>query len=167
MTAVAELAGASIGTLYDYFPDKQALAQALAAQYAEEADAHWRTLLSGSLPSGNDALADLFVEGALAFVSQRPAYLPLFGSPFVVFRSTAARQHLRRAFARALRRFDPDLTYDSALVRAQVIVELIKALLAVCKQVNLRNHSTVTAEFKRLVEFYISQRHGSVESPSK
>ena len=157
MTAVAEQAGASIGTLYDYFPDKQALAQALAAQYAEEADAHWKKLLGEALPSKKDALADLFVEGALAFVRQRPAYLPLFGAPLLVFRSPAARQHLRKAFAHTLRRVHPDLTNELALMKAQVVVELIKALLAVCKQLAARDHEAVVADFKRLVRFYIGE----------
>ena len=38
MTAIAEHAGASIGTLYDYFPDKQALGMAIMAQYTGGGD---------------------------------------------------------------------------------------------------------------------------------
>ena len=157
MTAVAEHASASIGTLYDYFPDKLTLAQALAAQYAEEADEHWKELLGGPLTLERQDLADLFVEGALAFVRKRPAYLPLFGAPFVANRSPAARQHLRKTFADALRRLEPSLTSDRALIRAQVIVELIKALLAVCKQLASKDREPVTEEFKRLISFYISE----------
>ncbi len=156
MTAVAEHASASIGTLYDYFPDKLALAQALAAQYAEEADEHWKRLLDDSPTLKKKDLADLFVEGALAFVRKRPAYLPLLGAPFVAQRSPAARQHLRKTFADTLRRLEPNLTSDRALIRAQVIVELIKALLAICKQLAPKNREPVTAEFKRLIRFYIS-----------
>ena len=155
MTAVAERASASIGTLYDYFPEKLTLAQALAAQYADEADEHWKELLGGSLSFAEKDLADLFVEGALAFVRKRPAYLPLFGAPFVAHRSPAARQHLRKTFADALRRLEPGLPSDRALLRAQVIVELIKALLAVCKQTSSKNREPITAEFKRLIRFYI------------
>ena len=158
MTAVAERSGASIGTLYDYFPDKQALAQALAAKYAAEADEHWKQLLGGSFSPEMNDLSDLLVEGAMAFVRDRPAYLPLFGSPLITFRSPAARQHLRTAFADALLRMNPALTSDLALIKAQVIVELIKTLLTLCKQIAPKNRDLVTAEFKAIVRFYLSER---------
>ena len=162
MTAVAEQTGASIGTLYDYFPDKQTLAQVLTTQYAVEADEHWKLLLDGPLSSGKSDLADLFVEGALAFARERPAYLPLLGAPVVASRSQADREHLRETFAGALRRRNPRLTGDKAFLRAQVIVELIKALFAVLKQIAPKNRVAVTGEFKRLVRFYVS---GSARYP--
>jgi len=58
MTAVAENSHASVRTLYDYFPDKQTLARALAAQYAEEADEHWKQLLESSSILDRAALAE-------------------------------------------------------------------------------------------------------------
>ena len=157
MTAIAERSGTSIGTLYDYFPDKPALAQALAAKYAEEADEHWKKLLGASLRPENDDLADLIVEGAMAFVLKRPAYLPLLGSPLITFRSPSARHHLRKAFADALLQSDSSLNSDQAHIKAQVLVELVKALLSVCKQIVPGNRGSVTADFKRLVKFYISE----------
>ncbi len=157
MTAVAERSGTSIGALYDYFPDKLALAQALAAKYAKEADEHWKKLLGASLISDEDDLADLLVEGAMAFVLERPAYLPLFGSPWISFRSPSARHHLRKAFADALLQSKPGLKSGRAFTKAQVLVELIKALLSVYKQIAPGNRSSVTADFKRLVRFYINE----------
>lgn len=162
MTAVAQRAGASIGTLYDYFPDKQSLAQALAAQYAEEADEHWTRLLHGAQISEESDLANLFIEGALTFARERPAYLLLLGAPHIVPRSQAERKHLRNTFADALRRFYPALTAEKAFHRALVIIELMKALFAVLKQVVPRDRETVIIEFKRLVGFYLSI---SVEQP--
>jgi AcrR family transcriptional regulator len=157
MTAIAEHAHASIGALYDYFPDKQTLAQALAAQYAEEADEHWKLLLDGASTLKKAALADLFVEGALAFARERPAYLPLIGAPFFYSRLASARRPLRRTFADALRRLNPKLTADRAFLSAQIIVELIKGLLAVCKHIEPKDIDRVTAEFKRLMRFYLSE----------
>ena len=157
MTAIAERADASIGTLYDYFPDKQALAQALASQCAEQADEYWKQLLDGSSRLSKGALADLFVEGALAFARERPAYLPLFGTPFIHARSPAARLPLRRAFADALRRLSPGMTADRAFLGAQVIVELIKGLLAVCKQIEPKERDVVTLHFKKLMRLYLKE----------
>ena len=155
MTALSENAGASIGTLYDYFPDKQALTQALTLRYAEEADAHWKKLLSDLLPLTQGALADVVVDGAVAFVSERPDYVPLFSSPPITFRSPLARQHLRQVFANALRRTESKLSKERALLRAQVIVELIKSLLAMLKQVTPSHREVVTEDFKLLIHFYL------------
>lgn len=167
MTAVAEQAGASIGTLYDYFPDKQALAQALAGKYVDEADEHWKNLLGGTIPRGSDELADLFVDGAMKFVRERPAYLPLFGSPFLTFRSPAARQHLRKAFTVAILRLTPELTREQALLKAQVVVELIKAMLTVCQQVAPKFRDTINTEFKSLLRSYMDENFGTTRVAPK
>src|ERR1700684_1762224 len=45
MTAIAERSGSSIGALYNYFPDKQAIALTLLGQYAQEVEAQWRPLV--------------------------------------------------------------------------------------------------------------------------
>ena len=156
MTAIAQCSGASIGALYDYFPDKQTLALALMAKYAEESDSHWKRLLENPLPFKKSALAGFLVEGTLDFAQQRPAYLSLFGAPFVTPRSAAARQPLRRTFASALRRLNPRLSTGRALIYAQVIVELIKAMLTVCKQIDPKDRDGVTLEFKKILRFYLS-----------
>src|ERR1700678_3064483 len=44
MTEIAERAGASIGALYQYFPNKEAMAQALRQQYGDEMEARWAPL---------------------------------------------------------------------------------------------------------------------------
>jgi len=155
MTAVAEHSQASIGTLYDYFPDKQTLALALLAQYTEEADAHWKLILGRPSSLTKAALADLFVEGALAFVRERPAYLPLLGAPFTYSRSLAARQPLRRTIVDALQRMNPKMPVDRAFISAQIIVELIKGLLAIYKGTTPKDRDAVAVEFKKLMRLYV------------
>jgi AcrR family transcriptional regulator len=157
MTAIAEKAGASIGALYDYFPDKQSLAQALLAQYIEEADAHWTVLMSHPSALKKTTLADLFVDGALDFLGKRPAYLPLFGTTVVCSRSNVARQQLRKTFADALQRLNPKKTSASALISAHVIAELIKALFAACKHSAPKDRDEVVGEFKKLMRLYIGE----------
>src|SRR5262249_26125652 len=41
MKAIAERAGASIGSIYQYFPNKQAVIRALRNQYVTEMEEHW------------------------------------------------------------------------------------------------------------------------------
>ncbi len=156
MTAIAEQSEASIGTLYDYFPDKPALARALLAQYTDESDAHWKVLLSN--PSSRltkTGLADIFVEGALDFVRQRPAYLPLLRAPIAFVRTPATRLPLRRTIADALQMMHKTMSADRAFVSAQVIVELIKALLSIYKQTTPKDRELVAEEYRKLLRLYL------------
>jgi AcrR family transcriptional regulator len=157
MTAIAEQARASIGTLYDYFPDKPAVAIALKMQYAEVIDAHWKNLLAPPLPPSIKALAHLFIEGMLTFVHQRPAYLPLLDAPIAYTRSAAARQPLRRTVAHALQALRPKLPPGRAYIHAQVIVQLLKSLIAVTQQAAPRDRTQVAEEFKKLMNLYLIQ----------
>jgi AcrR family transcriptional regulator len=155
MTAIAECAEASIGTLYDYFPDKQAVALSLLAQYTEQSDAHWEATLSATKLRPKADLACIFVEGILAFVRDRPAYLSLLDAPVAHSRSAAARQPLRRTFAHALEIVNPRIKPTHAIVIAQVIVEVLKALLAVYKRITAKEKDLVTREFKKLLGLYL------------
>ena len=156
MKAVAEQAGASIGTLYDYFPDKQTLATALLAQYTEEADAHWSEVLSKDNLPTKSAFPGVFVKAILDFSSKRPGYLALLGAPLAYSRTASARKPLRKTIASALQMMNGKLAANSALIRANVIVELIKGLLAINKQSASKEKDLVIDEFKRLIRLYLN-----------
>lgn len=156
MTAIAEQAQASIGTLYDYFPDKPALALALITQYTHEAEAHWAKFLQHPPVRGKASIADVFIEGILEFVRDRPAYLPLFGAPLVHARSRSAREPLRRTIAAALQNLKPSLSADRAFLNAQVIVEIIKGMLGIYRQAAPKDREAVVAEFKKVMRLYLT-----------
>jgi AcrR family transcriptional regulator len=157
MTAIAEQAGASIGTLYDYFPDKTAVAQALKGQYVEESDAHWKALLSETAGMTRPELAELFVEGALMLAKERPAYLALMGPAVPYTRSQSLRRPLRRAIVGALQTMQPRLAEDRAFLYAEVIVQLIKGMLTVYREAAPREREKVAEEFKKLFRLYLME----------
>jgi AcrR family transcriptional regulator len=160
MTAIAEQAQASIGTLYDYFPDKAALALALITQYTHEAEAHWVKFLQQPPARGKAAIADFFIEGILEFVRDRPAYLPLFEAPIAYTRTKAAREPLRRTIATALQNLKPSLSADRAFFNAQVIVAIIKGMLSVYRQATLKEREAVVTEFKKVMRLYLTDALG-------
>src|SRR5512143_1875819 len=77
--AIAERAGASVGSLYHFFPNKDAIIRALAARYDEE----MRRLNQASMPleAARRPVPDM-VEGIVsplvAFMERNPAYLPIY-----------------------------------------------------------------------------------------
>lgn len=155
MTEIAEKAEASIGTLYDYFPDKGSLALALMVQYTEELEVQWNEWLSASRHLGRKALADLFVDGTLRFMQERPAYLPLMSAPVRYSRTRSQRRPLRLTFARSLQTLNPKLEDDRALIQAEVVVQLIKGLVAVYREVLPKEREQVAGEFKKLMRLYL------------
>src|ERR1700727_3208704 len=81
MTAVAERSGASIGALYNYFPDKQSIAFTLVNQYSQELEAHWKPLMEQAEILPHAEFADQFIERITQFVDQVPGYLTLRAGP--------------------------------------------------------------------------------------
>ena len=157
MTAIAAGAGASIGTLYDYFPDKTALAVALKTEYVALGDAHWKRLLSRADEMTREELATLFVEGALALAKELPAYLELMGAPVMYTRSASLRRPLRKSVVGALQAMNPKLEEAQALIYAEVIVQLIKAMLTVYREAAVKEREKLAGEFKKLFRLYLME----------
>jgi AcrR family transcriptional regulator len=155
MTAIAEQAGASIGTLYDYFPDKPAIGLALKSRYVEECDVQWKALLSDAADLTREELAELFVEGALRMATERPAYLALMGASVPYTRSPSLRRPLRKTIAEALQTTHSKLTEDRAFTYAEVIVQLIKGMLTVYREAAPKERDKVVEEFKKLFRLYL------------
>src|ERR1700752_5167010 len=75
MTAIAARSGSSIGALYNYFPDKQAVALTFLGQYAQEMEKQWRQLIEQGKNLSHQKFASLFIERITEIFHVRPAYL--------------------------------------------------------------------------------------------
>jgi AcrR family transcriptional regulator len=157
MTAIAEQAGASIGTLYDYFPDKTAIAVALKTQYVGEGDAYWKELLSHAEEMTREQLAELFVEGALELTKKLPAYLELMGAQVAYTRSQSLRRPLRKSVVGALQAMNPKLGEERAFIYAEVMVQLIKGMLTVYREAAPKERERVAEEYKKLFRLYLME----------
>jgi AcrR family transcriptional regulator len=129
-TEIARQAGVSVGSLYQFFPGKEALLDALAARHSEAVD----QILAASQRVEEDAsleeIVALIVEGIVAHARREPVFGVLLagtGSPPV----TQASQHLRSELAR---RVEPVIAHKPLPPRrrtivASVCVDLLAALL--------------------------------------
>jgi AcrR family transcriptional regulator len=82
MEAIAGRAGTSIGSLYQFFPNKEALLQAVAERYVADLVA---LLDDGDLPDAGrlplDELADAVLEPFVAFHRAHPGYFAILFAP--------------------------------------------------------------------------------------
>jgi len=106
MTEIAAGAGAAIGTLYLFFPTKDALAQAILADHADELSAMLETLQATCRGEPASAIAARLFSELGEFVARHPAYSALLDLPgdSVWRRDTRARrrQQIAALFAGAV-----------------------------------------------------------------
>jgi AcrR family transcriptional regulator len=156
MTAIAERSGASIGTLYHYFPDKHSIASALVQRYAQEIESNWRPLIDEAVTLTPQKFADRFIEYIIDFVQARPAYLALLSAPTRFSRDPAARKAIRVNFANAFRARNPSLSSERAFLAANVALQTVKGLTALYSEAAQKDKPQIVEEFKKLLTLYLA-----------
>ena len=131
------------------------MARALLLRYAQETDAHWSTLTDEAKELTTEAFAKRLVGMMAEFTEQHPAYLPLIAAPIKFAREAAVRQNLRAQFSRAFIAKNPALSRERALLIANVVVQIMKGLVALYASTPARERELVTAEFQRLLADYL------------
>jgi len=156
MTAIATRAGASIGSLYQFFPTKEQVAVTLIEQYVIELEAAFGQLsekvplLDVSVVAGR--LTTLFV----AFRTTHPAFVGLVDALDVVLPgATGVRERLRKGIASVLAALAPRLSARDALLRAVVVQHLMKAAVTLSHDASLADHHEAMLEFQRVVQHYL------------
>ena len=156
MTAIAARAGASIGSLYQFFPTKEQVAVTLIEQYVIELEAAFGQLsekvplLDVSVVAGR--LTMLFV----AFRTTHPAFVGLVDALDVVLPgATGVRERLRKGIASVLAALAPRLSVEEALFRAVVVQHLMKAAVTLSHDASVVNLHAAMLEFQHVVEHYL------------
>jgi AcrR family transcriptional regulator len=158
MTAVAERAGTSIGALYRWFPDKTAVAAALLARYTVEIEQHWSSLIAAAHTLTTAKFVESLIDRTREFSQRRPAYFILRDARIKVSRSAAARKTLREAFVQAFQAKKPTLSYEEALLIANVVVETVKGFLSVIAAAPPNRRAPVTTEFTKMLSLYLEAK---------
>ncbi len=157
MTAIAERSQSSIGALYNYFPDKQAIALTLMMGYAQEIEAHWKPLMQQAKALTNAEFAERFIQTMTDFVNDRPASLRLITAPVRFTRDPASRRALRVVIADAFCAKNPALPQEQAMLAANVTVQIVRGLMTMYGTSTPRERPVVAAEFKRMLTIYLAE----------
>jgi AcrR family transcriptional regulator len=161
MTEIAERAGASIGALYQYFPNKEAIGHALRQHYAEEMRASWASLMEDGGELSVKQLVDGMLDLMIEFMETRPAFLPLLNAPLQFKRDPVARVHLRELFAALFREKKPELGHVEAFRIANVTLQVVKGLRPLYAEAKGAERVEIVREFKVLLTAYLGSRLGS------
>jgi AcrR family transcriptional regulator len=158
MTEIADRAGASIGTLYQYFPNKEAVVFALRTQYREEMEERWRCIDADTAGMSTEQIAHRLVDIMVSFVEERPAYFQIVDATVKFKRSQEARNRLRQRIAKVFRNQRPDLVQELAIRMANVSLEIIKGLIKVYADANAKEREELVKEFKAALAAYLEMR---------
>jgi len=159
--AIAARAGVSPGTLYQFFPNKQAMAEALANEYAAQNQAlHERVfdVRAASMPLRK--LIDRLVGPFLEFRRNAPGFEALFvGS--VVSRELAERSHtlhqqLKQRVARLIHLRGPHLSPEAVEISAETTVQIVKGLLPLALNGDAQQRRNGERELKLVLERYLA-----------
>lgn len=162
MSEIAERAHASIGSLYQFFPNKESIACALNTQCGNAIDKSWHQILRSDCCGDLQKALDTLIEATIAYIDSHPETVALQQAP----RSTwnqAVRGRLERRIAAFLIKCQPQLNRVDARLYASVCMQLIKN----CSEQYLHCHHPqrrrLICEYKLLLFCYAGSRLGLLQ----
>lgn len=166
MSSIAARAGASIGSLYQFFPNKVAIVQALRERYCDEFAAMWAPLATeAKRVSGKELawkeLAIRLVDSTVSFAERHPAFLALLDAPASTCSTTQVRQRFQKLVATFLLARKPRLAPEKALRLATMTLQMIKAMNFLYRDLSAKERRVYAEEFKILLSCYLERRMDS------
>jgi AcrR family transcriptional regulator len=157
MTQIAKRAGASIGSLYQFFPSKEVLAEALFARYVERAVSMLEDLAKHAPGLSPLRVADRLIDLMLNIRSDRDAMAALSGSVSgIVERRKSLRGATRRQIAAILRAANPKLREKAAAEAAAMIAHVLKLVPTLAKEEEDGGQALV-AQVRKMLAAYIER----------
>ncbi|HEY2132930.1 MAG TPA: TetR/AcrR family transcriptional regulator [Acetobacteraceae bacterium] len=156
MTEIAARAGASIGSLYQFFPTKELLAAALHVARLDELSCMLDAVRADMAGRSAASLADQVLAGLVAFLDEHPAFIPLSERRDLdKARKQAVGAAMRTRIAALMAGATPPLTAERAEVVAILILQLMKAAVAISGNDDKAIRAKVIAELRRMLTLYL------------
>lgn len=158
--AIAARAGVSPGTLYQFFPNKQAMAEALAIDYAEKNRSLHETVFDVSVARiPLRELIDKTVDPFLAFRRNAPGFEALFTGSVVsrelAERSRVLHEQMKQRLARLIEVRGPWLDTETIQTCAETSVQIVKGLLPLAITGSVEAREKGARELKLVLERYL------------
>lgn len=155
MEAIARRAASPIGSLYQFFPNKQAIARALRARQIDDIATRWTELGEDPECTTLDGFVASFTTVMTAFVASHPAFLPLLDAPPSTL-PTGARDHLRGLLADLLKVLEPAPTAAVRRRCAFVILGVNKALMGLYAEAPPRDRKWLAEAYRTVLHGYLA-----------
>jgi AcrR family transcriptional regulator len=157
MTEIAQRAGASIGSLYQFFPSKDALAEALFNRYVERMGLVLDGIAGRAAGLRPAQLADLLVDLMLDMRADRDVAMTLLNSVAAVVESRKPPRYMVRSHVAAvLRAAKPGMSDEQSLASATVVTQFIKTV-PVLAEAEEHGGQGFVQEARRMLTLYLER----------
>jgi len=158
MKAIAKRAGASIGAVYQYFPNKEAIVSALRTRYVNEMEERWIELEEASAGLPVRERTQSFIEVMIRFMEDHPAYVTILDAPADSKRDKKTRDRLRERLANVFRARRAAVSQEQAYRVASVSLQLIKSMNALYAEAKPLERLEIVKEYKLALTAYLEKR---------
>jgi AcrR family transcriptional regulator len=152
MSAIAKRSGSSVGSLYQFFPHKLAVAEALRNHYIKNIEQSWIALGREAAELTAEDLTRRLVELQIEIMKNYPVLLTLLDVPPT---SQARRELIRARIAEVLLSHRPRLSRAAALRIASVIQQVSRGLLSLYGRADAGERIAIIGEFKAVLTGYL------------
>jgi AcrR family transcriptional regulator len=157
MTEIAAQAKAAIGSLYQFFPSKEALADALIARYGELLDQALAAILARAAGLSPADVADALVELMMDLRTERAGVIALLDARG----DNAPERHILRdamrgQIAEILRTAMPSLADSRAMAMASMILQILKSIPALAEE-DSTSGTDLVSEARDMIRLYVTQ----------
>ena len=159
MAEIAARAGAQIGSLYRFFPNKEVLADALIHRYGELINAAFGKIESQAAASSVEALADSLLDVLVELHDEIEAIIALLEarSECSVKRAELGKAVLR-SIAQILMLRSPQLRPQTAKAIAVVLLHNMKTMKALTFEQGIATSPGATAELREMNRLYLASK---------
>lgn len=157
MTEIAAQAGASIGSLYQFFPTKEALAEALLLQHAEALYTRMERLVAQAPGWDTDELAARLLRTFADYRRQHPSYVALVDLvhelPSLLGRTI--RQRMRDYLCQILAIHAPGIAAGDLRPAASVVQQMMKSAVALQDERPMALRKAAQTQLQRALALYL------------
>lgn len=160
--AIAARAGVSPGTLYQFFANKDAIAEALAVRFrAKLEETHERAFAADGAQLSAEDLIDRITDTLVAFSMRNPAFKTVFQGPEAAPLLAKAVGTLHESIVGRVDRLIglrlPEMAEDRRRRSAEVSVQIFKGILPMVIAAPEAERAEMVAELKRAMLGYVTQ----------
>jgi AcrR family transcriptional regulator len=139
--AIAQQAETSIGSLYEFFPNKEALAQALADRYVERIGDLYNKHLVDEPATSPEALVSHIIAALDEFYREHPGAVPLLNGRLTSPQLASAGERLQEGFVAGIE---------------SIFADIARSLLGLADRVPLSQRRGVIREIEFAITGYLS-----------
>ncbi len=160
MCAIAERAGAPIGSLYQFFPNKAAITHALRTKFGSDYEGLLIKMEEEASSLSLQRLVARLLKMTVRFVEEHPAFPALLDAPASTRSPESLRNALRMRLARCLIAVRPGVRKAKALRLATVTLQMIRGLNQLYAEVSPIERKRIVEEYKVIISFYLDAQLG-------